>query len=403
MPDLVMRNFARAGRWLEPFLFRKSYPNFFWSVLWQFTTVCNARCLYCSLEKVRAHPDVFGVLQRVKALRPKDVLLMGGEPYVYPEIVALLKAIKSECGAPYLTISTNLAVDVERVLESLPLLDQIQVSIDGMGEINKTVRCHDGDEIGKRIRTLRDEIDGRRLPVNLFTHSVVTTHSVDGIEDFVEGMQSSCPGLKMGFSLVEPYGHALSIAYDRDRLRGFVATIIRLKGKGYPVNICDRMVNPHGGGGMPVSSNFESHYDADCVIAGSVKCRRQFFFAFVTPHGDVITCHPKLFYDRYKACLKELILGRRYVKAAGVAARMLDQLLIRRYEPSCHFPCKCQRFIEDVLESRRRKEITPEIERIAHKFSRGEIELAQGFLKKRYGDFLPPGVVERLLSERGGA
>ena len=396
MPDLLARKIARIAQYTSPYLLRRRCSNFFWSVLWQFTAVCNARCVYCTQQPGSSHPDPFEVLRKVKELKPRDILLMGGEPYLYPEIVRLLGEIERELDDPYVTVSTNLSVRLETVKESLPLLDRLQVSIDGLGEINRRVRCFDGDEIAARIVMLADHIRERGLPTSIFTHSVVTVHNLDTIEEFVESLQGMVPGMKMGFSLVEPYRHELSIANDRKRLGEFIAAIVRLKER-YPVNICDRLVPPSPGVELPVSSDHESEYKEDYVVSTRVKCRRQYFFAFVSPAGEIATCHPHLFYHQYKSLIKELVAGRRYMKAARTACRMVDQLLIRPFEPTCYFPCKCQRFIEDILEAGRHTRVTPDIEWIAGKFSRGELDRVQEFLGAKYGDPLVPEVVELLL------
>jgi radical SAM protein with 4Fe4S-binding SPASM domain len=101
------------------------------------TNACNLKCYYCSQQ---AGPRV----DRSAELRPAEIaalyqdlppgtryktVISGGEPFIREDLLEILKVSKSY-GLTYLT--TNGIVDDETILlDSLPYLDEIQVSVDG--------------------------------------------------------------------------------------------------------------------------------------------------------------------------------------------------------------------------------------------------------------------------------
>src|SRR5215469_1454343 len=113
------------------------------------TKGCNLRCRYCYFSANRPLPDEMTATDfeqlwpDLVALRPRKIVVTGGEPLLRPDIMRLLSSLKSEIAGKGITRSLNtngllVTTDVARRL--VGLVDQIRVSLDGPAEPNDALR-----------------------------------------------------------------------------------------------------------------------------------------------------------------------------------------------------------------------------------------------------------------------
>lgn len=389
----------RALAFLERAFLKTRYANFCWSLVWNITYVCNGRCIYCGVPKESQHPDVFKVLDGLAHLRPKDLLILGGEPMLHPDIVRIVPEAKKRFGNPSVTMSTNLSSDkfVEDLCVIVPFLDRLQVSLDALEEVNERIRGVNGDAILARMLRIHKFIARKGERCQLFTQSVVTRQSLEVLEDFVRKASAKMPGILMGFSMVTPYSSPLSIAHDREALSCLVNLIQKLQCEKYNVNICDRLIQ-RGCASIPYSSDIESHYGTDSVVAPAVRCRRQYFITQVLPSGRLWRCKPEQFSYEFTRVIREKVASREYLSALRWLGKALDTMIIRRHGDYCPFPCICNRYIEDILLAEDSRKLSPHnLHRLIGKFRAEDIRAVNAFLFRQYEKGIAPEVASVIV------
>lgn len=120
-------------------------PNTIWVHV---TNACNLACPFCYSDANKDHIyniDYLNVLKFLRELPEEDrkkVIISGGEPFLYPHLKLLVSGLK-ELGFK-VNIITNGTYGREKYPEIIPLIDLLQVSIDGSSEcINAATRGTD--------------------------------------------------------------------------------------------------------------------------------------------------------------------------------------------------------------------------------------------------------------------
>ncbi len=121
---------------------------------------CNSRCTMCDIWKIKDSPelDPAEFLKLPSSLR--DINLSGGEPFLYKNLVEVVKNLKISAPRARLIISSNgFATDliVKKMKEILVVSPQIGVaiSIDGIGEMHDEIRGIPGG-FEKAIGTIKE-------------------------------------------------------------------------------------------------------------------------------------------------------------------------------------------------------------------------------------------------------
>jgi MoaA/NifB/PqqE/SkfB family radical SAM enzyme len=104
---------------------------------YQVTTNCNLNCTYCEDFGARRNPQPTIALPLADALRLLGVIrrsvdsliLTGGEPLLYPDIVELVTRAKRELGFRQITLLTN-SLRLPQCEALLPVLDRLVISLD---------------------------------------------------------------------------------------------------------------------------------------------------------------------------------------------------------------------------------------------------------------------------------
>lgn len=120
------------------------------SVFLHVTRACNLACEYCYFSANRAAPDEFSaddyrtyVWDDIVEIRPEKVVFTGGEPFLRPDLLLMLKEFKERDTGHNITraLNTNGHFVTKEVADQLVgLVDDVRVSIDGLMATNDRLR-----------------------------------------------------------------------------------------------------------------------------------------------------------------------------------------------------------------------------------------------------------------------
>jgi len=125
-----------------------AYPS---TIMLELTNRCNLSCSTCAREYDYGKRMDLGTMDENQAKKIIDELwyyldsvgLTGmGETFLYPNIKNIVDYIKSKNEGIIISVSTNAMISnfIEQVSSLVGLIDTIQVSIDGLGEVYESIR-----------------------------------------------------------------------------------------------------------------------------------------------------------------------------------------------------------------------------------------------------------------------
>jgi len=125
-----------------------AYPS---TIMLELTNRCNLSCSTCAREYDYGKQMDLGLMEENKAKKIIDELwcyldsvgLTGmGETFLYPNIKIIVDYIKSKNKGIVISVSSNAMLPdfIEKVSPLVGVIDTIQVSIDGLGEVYETIR-----------------------------------------------------------------------------------------------------------------------------------------------------------------------------------------------------------------------------------------------------------------------
>jgi MoaA/NifB/PqqE/SkfB family radical SAM enzyme len=389
--ELSKKLFRMATKPLGRLIRGQTYHNFLWEISWDITYVCNMRCIYCPEPRAKSHHDVTCARDKLIRLRPKYIQVVGGEPLLVPHIQEHLKLIKERIN-PYIMLITNMMVDEKTVQSVVPYIDQILISIDGLGEINKRQRGIDGNVVLNKIIRFSDWVktnDIRHLAIG--TSTVVTQQSLSELPAFGRKMKELLPHVSLGLGITSPYWHPLSFGHDPELVSRMLTLIEKMKEEGINLHFSDERYAE-----TPQSLKTEG------VFPRIVDCKRQYFRANLFPDGTLISCKPwyyeRCFVPKINECLDE----HDYFNAALFLYRAVKQFILKKYDTTCYFPCKCTLWMEEILNTKDAAAIPGSINHLQGKFNEGEIEEANRFLNRCFGQKLGKKLCNALARKNGG-
>jgi MoaA/NifB/PqqE/SkfB family radical SAM enzyme len=130
---------ARSRKWIKPLY-----------VQLQLTTECNRRCWWCYVEKNSISWDLVEAKKLLKFLDGWGVFgvaLGGGEPFVYPHLVELVKYAWTETGLD-VSLTTNGTASMQQVRDIEGYVSEVRVSVRTLDEIENV-----GKFLGRRFDT----------------------------------------------------------------------------------------------------------------------------------------------------------------------------------------------------------------------------------------------------------
>jgi MoaA/NifB/PqqE/SkfB family radical SAM enzyme len=147
------------------------------SVCWNLTNVCNKNCEYCFRE-LNEDAQLFetnkGVLKNLKMMDVTHITFSGGEPFLYPNILDLIKLVH-DSGIKVQIITNGSMLNKDNIEEYLQYVDRISFSCDSpRSYVNEQIgRGYDSYEHIKEILPyIREKFDSRKLKINI--NSVIT-------------------------------------------------------------------------------------------------------------------------------------------------------------------------------------------------------------------------------------
>lgn len=212
------------------------------AVTYYVTARCNLNCTYCEDFGARRNPQAEHALPLDDALRAlrvvrsgtNNLILTGGEPLLYPDIVALVTRARHELNFRQITLLTNgLLLPQHEAL--LPALDRLIISLDTTDPdfwshiINASTTT--ARTILNNVRTFarRQRREGYRLIINC----VLTPETLPGAQKMLDyGIEHD---LLVSFSpqAVHNWPH-----YDllvSDAYKAFLTRLMNLKRRGAPI------------------------------------------------------------------------------------------------------------------------------------------------------------------------
>jgi radical SAM protein with 4Fe4S-binding SPASM domain len=170
--------------------------NFPTHISFTITNRCNLRCQMCGqwssqgylhgkpsvLKKEMGLAEWKRLVDEIKDHNIKTVLLRGGEPFLFPEIGALLKYIRSK--GIFISIDTN-GTFLEKYAAEIVRIGNIHltISIDGPQAIHDKVRRSDGcfSTIERGIRLLHELEKSKKKKISLSITFTISPYSVSGL------------------------------------------------------------------------------------------------------------------------------------------------------------------------------------------------------------------------------
>ncbi|MBU1124648.1 MAG: radical SAM protein, partial [Candidatus Omnitrophica bacterium] len=282
-------------------------------VFWVITDQCNVRCQFCNFWKgiyraehkaVLSTSEVKNILTEMSILSIPSVVLTGGEPFLRPDIMEILDyAIEK---IPYLRVQTNATLISEAAIERIvkeSLLDEIWISLDGIGATHDRLRGREGvfDKVMSTLSHLKNYKQRyKRYAPHIVIHTAVSNATIDEFSSIL----SLCVDYRVG----EWYlSHITDVTtqriYETENVlqsNDFYSQQMRSYGKVketgvvFPAKIRDQIA---------VARKKGLTVFVDPLLYGSGrnlrprnKCLLLWANTYISPYGDILTC-PML--DRY--------------------------------------------------------------------------------------------------------
>lgn len=158
----------------------------------QITDKCNCRCVMCDIWKQKsAHPParkIFDIIHRLRDLDFKWVTLWGGEPFLHPSVIGIMREVKI-CCLKLQFITNGTVLDGDKLHAVHEYADNVVFSIDGPNaEIHDIIRGVKGIFTraipNARALVQLNEADGKGPGIELDT--TVTSHNIDWLEAMID-------------------------------------------------------------------------------------------------------------------------------------------------------------------------------------------------------------------------
>jgi pyruvate-formate lyase-activating enzyme len=280
-------------------------------------------------------------VEEIIRLRPKLLLVTGGEPALLPELPEYLRRIKAEGGDPFIVLNTNLMIPAQSIGAVLPHADGFNVSIDSLGKGNILNRGVDGEKLFSRLEELWRTVETLDRTVLVTVFSVVTLHNYREIPEMIERIHRLSPKISVVITAMQPFEHPLSITSHADLLGPFLQSLQEMQ-KGRKELIIE----------IPNVVMNRANSGRELKVKSHIKCIRQYFRTEIPVLGENAYCKPTRFTHLFRQQAKEARAQRNSVRMWQIAYRAARSLLMPPHTTRCYFPCKCEMPIERIVRSR---------------------------------------------------
>ena len=196
------------------------------NVVWDLTYACPLRCLHCYSESGRrptrrlGRADQLRVADALISMRPRAVILSGGEPLVVPGVFAVAERF-AEAGIPVALYTGGWPVEPSVLPRMAAVLSRVGVSVDGAtAEVHDRIRGRAGSfERALRALDLLDQAAGSAPGLEYgLDCSVVrgNLHQLDRLCSDVVGRFPRMAYVSIGVAV--PSGVASGVSFAQDEL-----------------------------------------------------------------------------------------------------------------------------------------------------------------------------------------
>lgn len=158
---------------------------------------CNSRCVTCDIWKKNNNREMSlktyqKVIKELKKVGLRSVGLTGGEPLLNTNLVEICKFTKKE--GLNLSISTNGLLLNRKIEEIAKYVDNLSVSLDGIGKTNDNIRGIKG--YFKLVTSSIEKIREKYPKIKISISTTITNTNFDEIEEILKW----CKRYKLGWS-----------------------------------------------------------------------------------------------------------------------------------------------------------------------------------------------------------
>ena len=169
------------------------------SVEWDISYKCNLSCLHCRNATSRGSYRPFSfykyIIDEVVKLAPDFLTIGGGEPFLYPKLIDLLKYGRSK-NLKIRILTNGTLVTRELVNKIKDLIWGVSVSLDGIGEIHEKIRGPS---------TYKKTINGIKLLKKYGVSNTVVSMTVNKInKNSIEDVIKKCIELNISHIGIRP-------------------------------------------------------------------------------------------------------------------------------------------------------------------------------------------------------
>ena len=173
------------------------------------TNKCNLRCRHCymdsglPLQNELSTEDFISVIDQFAAISKNQVILTGGEPLLFPDIMVLIKQAK-EKGLKVSIFTNGTLIDEKFVSKIEDYVDEIQFSLDGASsEVNDNIR---GKGVFQRVLKTADLL--KKTNIKLRLAMVIMPQNVEDLKTNIIGLARRLDGVEMKLSFALKAGRS---------------------------------------------------------------------------------------------------------------------------------------------------------------------------------------------------
>ncbi len=170
-------------------------------IVWRVTQECNMNCLFCSYSNqiqrkrdIAKNEDILRVaklLGEYKKNSGREVLIswIGGEPFLWKEIINFSRILKNEAGIEISTTTNGLLINSDKIQEEIvDYFSEITISIDGFKECNDRVRQHSGhfEKVIKNIENIVLKKSEKNSKIVIKVNTILMRENIAQFEEFCQ-------------------------------------------------------------------------------------------------------------------------------------------------------------------------------------------------------------------------
>ncbi len=358
---------------------RKMMP---WEVSWFPTYTCNLRCGYCnSIMGKLEDPDPEKCIKEIIRLAPASISILGGEPYIVPDMVKYLEQIRKGLPDVFILITTNGMVKTEDLVRSMSIVDGMCISMDGLGDHTRSQReGANPDFILENIKACAAERIRLDRKPDLAVNSVVTKTNAMHLIDFYKLIAAIDPTILNFSQGMQPFTSPESIGSDLDLTKEFLNEVSKLKGS-MRILLAGRLADGQLRDQSKQDTAKSVDYDTRMCDSEMHTCYQELFNIFLTPSGKLNTCR---MYSGINVCRDSIRIlpAHKALTAAMIYAKSVGEFAVIGPTFKCRWFQGCPEWMNDIMNCTREEDLPIEIDRVRGRLSPERIEQSVRFIQK---------------------